>query len=591
MLPDCDKESLPLLPPGAEERPRPALAQRLAGILQPVFAIRTGEDLGIGDTEGVRQMIAWCHRHGFQVLQMLPIQETGGDHCPYNAISAMAIDPVALAISPRHIPDLPQEKFDQIARPDLLAKLRAGPVNYFRVKALKHSLLECAFEQFTARHLDHETERAGQFGQFMREHSSWIYDYALFRALMWENGDDPAWERWPAEHQSPERARIWLLALPQKRRAEMRRRELLFIYGQWLAFGQWQALRAFAAAKNVLLMGDMPIGIGRGSADVWAGRAIFDLDWSGGAPPETVFRSDPFTEKWGQNWGAPLYRWEEMRRRDFAWWRARAGLARQIFHLCRLDHVMGLFRIYAFPWTPDRNAQFLPLDEEQAAARTGGRLPGFRPFADDTPEHAAANQRQGEEILRVILEAAGDMTILAEDLGVVPDYVRATLEKLGVPGFRVPALFREADGRYCDPAQYPRLSLVQPSTHDHPPLAAAWAARWGAMDRGENVEENLRELRHAMDFAGLNGEPERPYSDALHQATLRAALRSNSMLAVVMLADVFAQTARFNTPGAASPENWSARMSETVDELDQDPNLLAKTQTFSRLLRETGRGA
>jgi 4-alpha-glucanotransferase len=251
---------------------------------------------------------------------------------------------------------------------------------------------------------------------------------------------------------------------------------------------------------------------------------------------------------------------------------------------------MGFFRIFAFPWTPDRNAEFLPLDEQQAAARTGGRLPGFRPFPDDTAEHRAANQRRGEEILRVILEAAGDMAIVAEDLGVVPDYVRETLDKLGIAGFRIPSFCRELDGRYSDPAQYPRLSFTQPSTHDHPPLAAAWAGRWEDMDRGEKAEEQQLELRRAMEFAGLNGEPARDYSDCLHEGTLRAVLRSNSMLAVVMLTDVFAQTARFNAPGSTSSENWSARMAETVEALDRDPKLLAKSRSFARLICETGRG-
>ena len=93
------------------------------------------------------------------------------------------------------------------------------------------------------------------------------------------------------------------------------------MYVQWLAFGQWQALKAYGTAQKVYLMGDIPFGVGRFSADVWANRAIFDLDWSGGAPPEKVFKVDPFTEKWGQNWGIPNYRWDELRRRNFDWWR------------------------------------------------------------------------------------------------------------------------------------------------------------------------------------------------------------------------------------------------------------------------------
>ena len=83
--------------------------QSLAGILEPVFAIRTEEDLGIGDTEGVRQMIDWCNRHGLSIFQTLPINEISDDNSPYNAISSLAIEPTTIAVSPRHIPDLTPE--------------------------------------------------------------------------------------------------------------------------------------------------------------------------------------------------------------------------------------------------------------------------------------------------------------------------------------------------------------------------------------------------------------------------------------------------------------------------------------------------
>jgi 4-alpha-glucanotransferase len=565
--------------------------KRLAGILQPVFAIRTSDDLGIGDTDGVRQLIDWCHRHDIHVLQILPINETWGDHCPYKALSALALNPLTLAISPRHIPDLTPEKFNELAPKKLLKKLRVGSVNYPRVHELKHKLLKSAFNQFATRHLRHNTERAACFHRFKKENSTWVCNYALFRALMSENNETPEWERWPAEHRSPQSARRWALNLPKSRRDNFARSEIYFTYVQWLAFGQWRALKQHAAARNVLLMGDMPVGIDRCSADVWSGRANFDLNWSGGAPPETLFKDDRFSAKWGQNWGVPLYRWEEMRVNNFEWWRARVGLAREIFSLCRIDHVMGLFRIYAFPWTPERNAEFLPLDAEEAAIRTGGRLPGFRPFPDDTKTHIAANRRRGEEFLRVILDAATDMAIVAEDLGVVPDYVRATLRRLAIPGFRVPSLFRDPDGRYSNPAKYPRLSVTQPATHDHPSLAAAWNEHWREIDTGKNGEENWRELRRAMEFAGLKNKPARNYSDSLHRATLHVMLKSKSTLAIFMLADVFAQTIRFNVPGTLTVNNWSARMPSTVEELETDPKAVAKTRSFSGLIRDTGRGS
>jgi 4-alpha-glucanotransferase len=562
----------------------------LAGILTPVFAIRTGADLGIGDTDGVRQMIDWCQRHGLGIFQMLPINETGEDNSPYNAISSVAIEPGTLALSPEHLPDLPPAKFKALAKPRLLAPLRRGPVNYPPVKALKRQLLAAAFENFLKRHFQRNTARARQFRFFLSQNGDWLPDYALFRVLMEENGDRAAWERWPAHHQDPRFARTWVLALPKRRRLALKRQQLFFAYVQWIAFDQWRAVRDCAGRKNVLLMGDIPFGISRNSADVWANRELFDLDWSGGAPPETVFRTDPFTEKWGQNWGVPLYRWDELRLRNFDWWRTRVGNVCKIFHLYRVDHALGFFRIYAFPWPPERNAEFLPLSEYAVAQKTGGRLPGFKPFADDTPEHSEANRRQGEEILRVIQAASGDTVVIAEDLGWVPEYVPATLQKVNLPGFRIPFLFREPDGRYSDPKQYPRLSVASPATHDHAPLAARWQDCWDQILAGRNGDGPWRELRFMMDFAGLGREePVRDFTERLHEGLLRALMQSNSWLAVFLITDVFGQTQRFNVPGSSARGNWSHRLPQTVGQFDDDPRLLAKAAAFSQLARASGR--
>ena len=562
----------------------------LAGVLEPVFAMRTEADLGIGDTAGVRQMIDWCHRHGLSILQTLPINETSDDNSPYNALSSLALDPTTIAVSPHDLPDLTPSRFREFATPELLAELRRGPVNYPRVKALKRALLEAAFANFLKRHFNRQTPRAAEFRAFLTENADWLSDYAFFRVLMEANGNVPTWDRWMPEHRSPGRARTWLLAQPEAERDRLMRQQLFFAYIQWLAFSQWQAVKAYGASQGVFLMGDIPFGVGRFSADVWANRAIFDLDWSGGAPPEKVFKVDAFTEKWGQNWGIPTYRWDELRRRDFDWWRTRVGNIQKVFHLYRIDHALGFFRIYSFPWTPDRNNEFLPLTPQEAEARTSGRLPGFQYFADDTPEHKAANQAQGEEILRVVQEASGETTVVAEDLGVVPDYVPTTLLKLAMPGFRIPMLFRERDGSYSDPLAYPRLSLAQPATHDHQPLAAIWAEAWANIDAGNDVDNQRAELRRFMAFAGLTGEePPREFTDRLHEAFTRAVMNSNSWLAVFQITDVFGMTSRFNTPGSVGTANWSYRLPYTVAQLDEYPALLAKTQMFARLAKEAGR--
>ncbi len=563
----------------------------LAGALVPVFAIRTETDQGVGDTEAVGQLIEWCARHGLNLLQTLPINETSDDNSPYNAISSLAIEPTTLTLTPAALPDLSAARLRALAPPERLAELRRGPVQWAAVKALKQALLEAAFESFLRRHFERQSPRAERFRAFLAAHADWLPDYALFRVLMEQNGGSPAWERWPEEHRDPARARMWVLSLPSKRRAQIERRQLFRAYIQWIAFEQWEALKARAAAQGVFLMGDMPFGVNRHSADVWAQRAFFDLDWSGGAPPERTFKVDAFTVKWGQNWGVPLYRWEELRRHDFEWWRKRVRILCRIFHLFRFDHVLGLFRIYAFPWTPERNAEFLPLSEAEAAARTGGRLPGFKPFPDDTPEHKAFNQAQGEELLRMIQTSAGETLVVAEDLGVVPDYVPPTLEKLGIPGFRIPMLFREPDGAYSDPKQYPRLSLAQPATHDHPPLAAQWEECWANIESGRDPEGGRRELQHLMRFAGLGDEPPpRQFDDRIHTALMRAVLEARSWMAVFQMQDILGQPDRFNTPGSISPTNWTHRLAHTVRQLETEPHLRLKVQTFARLAREAGRG-
>lgn len=564
----------------------------LAGILEPVFAIRTEDDLGIGDTAGVRQMIDWCARLGLNILQTLPINETSDDNSPYNSISSLAIEPATLAITPELVPDLTAAQFQAIARPEVLAELRVGPVNYPKVKALKRALLEAAFGNFLEQHFNRETDRAQLFRAFLMEHADWLSDYALFRVLMEENGHTPGWEIWRAEHRGPRRARTWLVSLPEKTRDALMRRQLFFMYVQWIAFTQWQAVKAYAESRNVFLMGDIPFGVGRASADVWANRSFFDLDWSGGAPPEWTFRGDPFVEKWGQNWGVPNYRWDELRRHNFEWWRTRVRNIRQVFHLYRIDHVLGFFRIYSFPWPPSRNAEFVSLSHDEAAARTGGRLPDFKPFSDDTQEHKTANQTQGEEILRVVQEASGDTAVVAEDLGWVPEYVAPTLAKLGMPGFRIPLFFREHDGRYSDPKHYPRLSLAQPATHDHPPLAGFWQELWWKINAGHDVDNVRREQRHLMNFAGLGHEEiPREFNDRLLAGFTRTVMQSNSWLVVFQITDVLAQPERFNVPGSTAATNWSHRLPQTVRQLDEAPELRAKAETFSRLAREAGRAA
>jgi 4-alpha-glucanotransferase len=205
-------------------------SKKLAGVLVPVFVLRSASDLGVGDTECVRRMIDWCAAHRLSVLQVLPINETGDDNSPYNAISAMALDPTTIAISPETLPDLSRAAFQSIATPALLKELRRGPIAYRKVKALKQELLRAAFENFLEKHDAANSPRALEFRRFLQAQVEWVADYALFRTLMLQHRNLPVWEEWPAEHRSPSCARGWILSRPPDERHELERNILFFAY-------------------------------------------------------------------------------------------------------------------------------------------------------------------------------------------------------------------------------------------------------------------------------------------------------------------------------------------------------------------------
>src|SRR6266853_132146 len=190
--------------------------KKIAGILAPLFALRGKEDLGIGDTAALREFIDWAAAIGFKLVQLLPINETGSDNSPYNAISAVAIEPTTLHLAPNWPQDLTPEDFDALVADADLPGLRQTGVNYRQVKKLKRRMLEKAFANFSA-HADEQRQR--EFRTFCALESAWLRDYAFFRVLMEENNDSAAWNRWQLQHQKIEKARSWLHDLPQDRQA------------------------------------------------------------------------------------------------------------------------------------------------------------------------------------------------------------------------------------------------------------------------------------------------------------------------------------------------------------------------------------
>lgn len=568
--------------------------KRCAGILVPAFSPRREGDLGIGDTLGLREWIDWAAAHHVGFIQLLPINENGAEESPYSAISSAALDPIYLACDAGEIPGL-REMDVANARDQLGAAANSPLVDYTVVRGVKRTLLELAWSRFDQA----DAALVDELETFRKLESDWLDDYCLFRYLMEVHGGSLTWDHWPASCRTPEKAREFVEAQKRKDPAQVEYRLGYFAFVQWLCFRQWLALRAHAEISGVKLMGDVPIGISWHSCDVFFEQQEFHLDWCGGAPQEGS--GDSFVHQWGQNWGIPLYRWDHMQANDFAWWRKRIARLTRIFQIFRLDHILGFYRIYAFPWRPERNLEFIGLNHEQAAALNGGRLPRWFLRPDDTVEHQAANRVDGDVRLRAILEAACGAEVIAEDLGCVPDYVRPHLSDLGIACFRIPHWDCNEHGHPTPGEAFPENSFATYSTHDHDPVNGIWR---GCLRAIQQHQENPTEhsgwsvggahntLRILSEFAGIpipHNAPWPPYTEGIRLRLIKALFSSNSRYAAVMVTELFNLDDRFNQPGTLGGENWRFRLPWTLDEIEDNPEFHNTGQKLAAIISITRR--
>ena len=541
--------------------------------------------------------MGWAADLGMGFVQLLPINETGSDNSPYNAISSVALDPLTLDCSPEGLPDLNQTQYQRVLTSTDEDLLRDGRVHYEMVRLLKLELLWRSFQLFFSTQYRKKTERDIQFHAFCDKEQRWLADYCLFRLLMDMEGGKQNWQAWSEDYNSLDKARSHLRRLLAAEPVKTERQLVFYAYIQWIAHQQWAEVRVYAESRGVALMGDMPIGVALCSADVFANPQGFDMDWFGGAPPETNFKDDEFTQKWGQNWGIPLFHWDQMEHDGFTWWRQRVAKMCEIFSMFRIDHALGFFRIYGFPWNPMRNGEFLPLNHEQAQEKTGGRLPGFQPRDDDSEENRAANREDGMRLLRMIQEAAGDSVVIAEDLGMVPDYVRPALAELGIPGMKVPHWeVQEQSNDLVSGVDYPEISFATYASHDHLPMKMQWeynseiVAR-SLQDTGDYWEA-WRFLNGLAKYAGIEwaeGKEVPAYDDGVREKLLRALLASNSRYAGIMITDLLGLVDRINTPGVAGDKNWIWRMPYTVNDLRENSAVVKIGEEVEKILNESKR--
>ena len=504
------------------KRTRHPTMSRTAGVLIPLFSLRSATDWGVGEISDLLPFARWSAGAGVGVVQVLPVAEAArGQNSPYAALSAFAIDPVYLAID--GLDDFAAAGgHDALAPADrtLLAEVRRSPaVRWNEVRALKTRALELAFQSFVRTEWQRKTRRARELERFAREQAIWIDDYALFVAIHDEQMGGRSWLEWPAPLRDREPGAM------ADTRATLSERVLFRVWLQWLCDRQWHAARRGANAVGVELAGDIPFMVAGDSADVWARRDDFRLDARVGVPPDAFSAT-------GQDWGLPVYRWAEMEAGGHVWMTSRSERMADLYGLYRVDHVVGLYRTYYFP--------------------DDGSPPAFVP-ADETVQVA-----NGEAMMALFSRRA---RVIAEDLGVVPDFIRTSLDALEIPGYRVQRWEREWNlpGQpFRDPAGWPAVSVATSGTHDTDSLAD-WYESLGAEDR--------RALLALPALAALRERAPVRFDDGVRDALLELLYGSSSDLLLLPFQDLLGQRERVNVPGTVNDQNWTYRMPTTISAL------------------------
>jgi 4-alpha-glucanotransferase len=502
---------------------------RRAGLLLPLSAVR-GPDGDLGSYADAGQVAQWLLTAGCTLWQLLPLNEVSpGQDSPYAASSSCALEPVYVPLG--SVPDLDGLSPDEAAQ---LERLRREPrVDFEGYRRVKRTALARAFRRFL--HRSRGSDREREFQAFRAEHAGWIEDWAVYRALHDER--KKSWRDWEPALRDRDPAALAA--------ARTRLREAIdeLCYVQWILDSQWRQGRAEANAKGVKVLGDLPFMVAEDSSDVWSFQRFFRFDATVGVPPDAYSAE-------GQDWGLPVPRWEEMRGAGDAWLHQRAERAAELYDAFRVDHVVGLYRTYARPL--DKSAPFfIPADEPR-------------------------QKQQGERVLQLLGEKA---EVLAEDLGTVPDFVRASLAAQDIPGTKV--LRWENDrGVPRDVTRLPRVSVAVTGTHDTEALGTWW----------EGLEDWEREYQLSQpQLAHLRGPQQKEYTPATRSALLTLGYAAASDALLTPVTDALGWKDRMNTPGTVGPHNWTLRLPWTVRELFSAPEPVAAARELAHLAERYGR--
>jgi 4-alpha-glucanotransferase len=445
------------------------------------------------------QFIDWLEEAKQQYWQVLPMGEIGPGNSPYMSSSAFAGNVLCIGL---------EELYEHgwITKENITKHIKfdAKHIDYSCVKSFRMKQLRQAAQGFLAMSATQQSLQK-DFLSFCNAEKEWLDDYALFMTISErENWQD--WNQWPPAlvHRNPH-------AINQLR-SEYAENIHFWKFCQWSFARQWMLLKNYANAKNISIIGDVPIFVSLQSADVWAHQELFELDENGhplvvaGVPP------DYFSET-GQRWGNPLYFWAAHEQGGYLWWINRIKKSFQYYDYIRIDH----FRGFVAYWE---------IQAESKDAVQGKWIPG-----------------PGEKLFQAIQKEFSSLPIIAEDLGIITPDVTELRDKFGLPGMRILQFAFSGDEHnpYL-PHNYVANSVAYTGTHDNDTSLGWWMS----------LTEHSKTL--VLNYLGQDGEA------AIQWRMMEKLASSKANLVIFPMQDVIglASEGRMNSPGKPDG-NWEWR--------------------------------
>lgn len=463
------------------------LNQRRTGVLLHISSLPSAHYVGdVGDE--ARRVVDLFHKLGVSIWQTLPINMPHADNSPYQCLSAHAGNPDFISL-------------EALVEQGLLAK-----DDLSGLITSKLPLMAKAYQAFSQQS---KNKLHQDFSDFCIEHAYWLNDFALFLALR-TKFNNAGWSYWPEAYKNRDKKTL------KQATKELAHEIAVIQFTQFVFFTQWHSLKAYATSKKVHLFGDIPIFVAYDSAEVWAKPHLFKLDADknmtvvAGVPPDYFCAT-------GQRWGNPHYNWEVMAADGFSWWVSRMATQSELFDMVRIDHFRGLEAAWEIPAT-----------EETAINGQWVLAPG-------------------DALLAAIMTALPNVTLVAEDLGIITAEVDALRHKYNLPGMKILqfAFSGQDDNPYL-PHNIDENSVVYTGTHDNDTTVGWYDA----------LDEQGRELVHAY-LRSVHSEEHQP---SMPRDLIDMALESKAQLAIIPMQDLLAldTTHRMNIPGTSSG-NWHWR--------------------------------